>query len=315
MSLTRTLYSTQRCAVVTSGVTIQLPVKTVSIEESVAAEDILALGKPTYGKQVKEVQKFTVNIKSYISSTTATALCGLNIGQLVRNSIAGTRSDISLSALTATDKNAFNVSAILTKFAIDAPIGDFPTMDLTFEGIGYRNLVHPTVAQTALNLISFTALDAGSLSLAEVAPLGAPSGPTAHNQAQATIKSAKFSLDIPTEILTTIGSSPFAANSLIGSAATTAPANKYLHLAKLPLKYSMTVEGENVGTRASGRIGNAGTPLHQNAPALATETLNIGTFPVTVTAGIMTSRSVNQGGGDLGAIGSFTLESSTGLPA
>jgi len=298
MSLTRTLYSTQNFTVNNTA----LPVKTVSFEVSVPAEDILALGKSTYGKQVKEVQKFTVNVKSYITSATPTALCGLNINTLVENSKVGTRSTLNLCNSPAIGNNNFKVEGILTKFAIDAPVGDFPTMDLTFEGLGYPNHSPAHIVSTP----SFTVLDAGSLSLTEVA---AGNGPAAENQSNATIKSAKFSLDIPTEILTTIGSSPLAANSAIGNVAATAVPNKYLHLAKLPLKYSMTVEGENVATRASSRAGALGS-----VPALATETLRIGAFPVTVSSGIMTSRNLNQGAGDLGAIGSFTLESSFGSP-
>lgn len=264
MSLTRTLYSDQNVSIATLGV---LPVKSASIERSVPIENVLTLGKKgAHTRQIKEIEKFTINVKTFIPATSLTFTTA-NLGTLVRNAETGIRTLVSLNGGT---NNGFQGKVILTKFAVDASIGDFPTADFTFEGLGTPSFA--SVAKSAVNAIAVC--DSSNVSLA-----------AGHG---GIIKSAKFNLDIPTEMLTTFGKSLVKTNDLMDVN------TEFKLLSKLPLKYSMTIEGENVTSAATG--------------------FTIGPCAVSITDGVLQSQSINQNAGDVGAVKSFTMEGTTGSP-
>jgi len=271
MSLSRTLYSDQNVSIAGLGI---LPVKSASIERSVPVENVLTLGKKgAHSRQIKEIEKFTINVKTFITrGGSASATAGprdADVKKLVTDAGAGTLTEVSLNGGT---NNGFKGQVILTKFAIDASIGDFPTVDFTFEGLGAPSFTGGNISSTN----ALQVCDSSNVSL---------TGPGA-----GIIKSAKFNLDIPTEMLTTFGASLTQTNDDIKKA--TAPQQKYKLLSKLPLKYSMTIEGENVTRAATG--------------------FTIGPCAVSITDGVLQSESINQNAGDLGAVKSFTVEGTIG---
>jgi len=257
MSLSRTLYSDQSVSIQGIG---SLPVKSVSLERSRPVENVLALGKKgAISRQLKEIEKFTVNIKAFLPKTGG--VTASNVSQLIRRAELGNPTSIELNGKS----NNFSAKGILTKFALDASIGDFPTVDFSFEGLGAPGAGGGFTATKEVGVCDSSNVSVGG----------------------GTVRTAKFSLDLPTEMLTTFGASLVLTNAAITN-------QQYQLLTKLPLKYSLTIEGENVSAGASS--------------------LTIGPCTVSITDGELQSNNINQNAGDLGAMQSFTIEGTKGTP-
>ena len=302
MAISRTLYSTQflklyldetitgvSALIVNTGSNLYLsnlisglPVQSASIERTIPTEDVMILGKlGSAGRQQKEVESVKMDVKLFWASgeradSTSTSITNLldtrisavNLAKLTGNALVGTRS------IVVVEPNGFTGYGILTNFGIDGSVGDFLTASMTFEGFGT-----PIIASTTTNATDTSDYAPKSVFVytSENITLGAGHG-------NETIKSAKFSLDIPTERLSHIGA------PVTGLQTDENLTGQHLLVAKPPFKVSVSYEGQLV------------TGSH------ALDGLTFGHVKFTPIAANITSQNYSQNAGDVGASMSFSSE-------
>ena len=287
MAISRTLYSTQFLNLFlneTGADSIDgLPIQSASIERTVPTEDIMILGKlGSAGRQQKEVESVKMDIKLFWASGSRansstnvisaggdeTRITAADLQVLTGNALRGTRSKIVVSP------NGFTGYGVLTSFGIDGSVGDFLTASMSFEGFGT-----PVIANTTTDASVESSYVPASVFVytSENISLGAGTHGTE------TIKSAKFSLDIPTERLSHLGSpvTGMQDSSLTGF---------HMLVAKPPFKVSVSYEGQLV------------TGAHELDP------ITFGHIKFTPIAANITSQNYSQNAGDVGASMSFSSE-------
>ena len=286
MAISRTLYSTQFLKLFlneTGADSIDgLPIQSASIERTVPTEDVMVLGKlGSAGRQQKEVESVKMDIKLFWasgsranSSTTTvdpggdeTRITAADLQVLTGNALRGTRSKIIVSP------HGFTGYGILTNFGIDGSVGDFLTASMSFEGFGT-----PIIANTTTDASVESSYAPASVFVytSENISLGA--------HGTETIKSAKFSLDIPTERLSHIGA------PVTGLQTDANLTGQHLLVAKPPFKVSVSYEGQLV------------TGSH------ALDGLTFGHVKFTPISANITSQNYSQNAGDVGASMSFSSE-------
>lgn len=287
MALSRTLYSTQFLTLelteggVDTDIVSGLPVQTASIERTVPTEDVMVLGKlGSMGRQQKEVESVKIDVKVFwasgeranttatsITNTLGTRLTADNLSTLTGNALKGIRSKIVLSP------NGFTGFGILTNFGIDAGVGDFLSANLSFAGIGTPQIA--TTSTSADSESSYAPVSVFVYTSENVSLAGST---------DETIKSAKFSIDIPNERLSKLGA-PVTGLQTDGNLT-----GAHLLVAKPPFKVSVSYDGELV------------TGAH------ALDAITFGHLKITPVAANITSQSYNQNAGDVGAAFSFASE-------
>jgi len=278
MALSRSLYSTQFLKLTLSEgaatAITGLPVQTASIERTVPTEDIVVLGRlGSVGRQQKEVETYKMDIKLFWASGDGNSLTAQNIKDLTGNALNGTRSKIEITP------NGFVGFGILNKFSLDGSVGAFVTADLGFEGFGTPEI---STSTNAGNAAGGGVASSVTVYTSENIVLGANNN--AEDNPTETIKSAKFSLDLPTETLSRIG------GPITGLTTSANLKGNYLHVAKPPFKASISYEGEMV------------TGDHKN------DAISFGHLKVTPAGFNITSQSFSQNQGDVGATMSFNSE-------
>ena len=271
MALSRSLYSTQFLELTlseTGGTVISgLPVQTASIERTVPTEDIIILGKlGSVGRQQKEVESVKMDIKLFWATGSANTLSAANLNILTGNALNGTRSKVVVTP------NGFTGFGILTNFGIDAGVGDFLTANMSFEGFGTPIITTAATAAASVSSYSGTSI---VVYTSENVSAGA-SGET--------IKSAKFSIDIPSERLSRLGA------PITGSQTGVDLTGNHLLVAKPPFKISVSYDGQFV------------TGAHANDP------ITFGHLTITPVNSNITTQSFSQNAGDVGATMSFASE-------
>ena len=287
MAISRTLYSTQFLNLFLNETGVDsidgLPIQSASIERTIPTEDVMVLGKlGSAGRQQKEVESVKMDIKlfwasgSRANSSTTTVSAGgdetritaSDLQILTGNALRGTRSKIVVQP------NGFTGYGVLTNFGIDGSVGDFLTASMSFEGFGT-----PVIASSTTDASVESSYVPASVFVytSENIALGAGTHGTE------TIKSAKFSLDIPTERLSHLGSpvTGMQDSSLTGF---------HMLVAKPPFKVSLSYEGQLV------------TGAHELDP------ITFGHIKFTPIAANITSQNYSQNAGDVGASMSFSSE-------
>lgn len=287
MPISRNLYSTQFLTLeLTEGGensdTISgLPVQTASIERTVPTEDVMVLGKlGSAGRQQKEVESVKIDVKlfwasgtrdnstsSTITTSEAVRITAANLSTLTGNALKGVRSKIILAP------NGFTGYGILTNFGIDAGVGDFLSANLSFAGFGTPQIANTTTS--ADNESSYAPASVFVYTSENVSLAGG---------SNETIKSAKFSIDIPNERLSRLGA------PVTGSQTNENLTGAHTLVAKPPFKVSVSYDGELV------------TGAH------AEDAITFGHLKITPVASAVTSQSYNQNAGDVGGAFSFSSE-------
>ena len=283
-----------------------LPVQSASIERTIPSDNILILGKlGAVGRQQKDVETVKMDIKLFWASGTGlipgqqpnipgidavdTRLRVDHIKLLTGNALQGKRSIIVV------EPNGFTGYGILTNFSIDAGLGDFVSANLSFEGYGtpliasYANKSTDTTAYPASAVVVYTSQnvflhDNDSANFKQVNPTE-------------TIKSAKFSIDIPTERLSRIGAAITGAQSSDIVAYLSGHADgvheltgNQLLVAKPPFKVSVSYDGQFLtGDHAKDKI-------------------TFGHVTIEPISASITSQSFSQAAGEVGATMSFSSE-------
>jgi hypothetical protein len=287
MAISRTLYSTQFLNLFlneTGAASIDgLPIQSASIERTIPTEDVMILGKlGSAGRQQKEVESVKMDIKLFWASGSRansstnvvsaggdeTRITASDLQTLTGNALRGIRSKIIVQP------NGFTGYGVLTNFGIDGSVGDFLTASMSFEGFGTpiiaSSTTDPTVESSYVPASVF-------VYTSENISLGAGHGTE-------TIKSAKFSLDIPTERISHLGA------PVTGLQTDATLTGAHLLVAKPPFKVSVSYEGQLV------------TGAHE------LDALTFGHISFTPIAANITSQNYSQNAGDVGASMSFSAE-------
>jgi hypothetical protein len=260
----RTLYSSQIATI--DGK--QFPVQSASCETTIPVEDIVILGKlGSAGRFQKEVATCKSDIKIFLASGTGNAhtLTASIINTLTGNSMAGTVSDIRVVP------NGFGMSGILSSLSIDASKGNFVMVDMSFVGVG----------EPAYDAVP-TTIGGGqhASALAAVTPIiNQISLTTPDGSFDTCPRSAKFSFDMPNEVISCINSVISGAQSLV--------TGTNVQVAKPPFKGTIAIEG------TSAEQANA---------------VQFGHLKCQINDAKLVSRNFNQGAGEVGATYNFNSE-------
>ena len=274
---TRTLYAGQTVEIKTNdGTKYYLPVSSASCEVSRPVEFMTTFG---HINNVAAAQNnFTTckaSIKAYLmlnSGLTAAA-----IGKITGDAVAGNKSVITVSP------NGFTISGVISSIGIDASFGSFATTDLAFNGLGEPFF------------------DTGSASAAVPSdsanmPIGiTPVVSTNISGISGCANSFKFSLELPNETLACLGDPVTGAQQLI--------TNSVL-VTKFPLKASLTLEGYGVDVSNINEYSTSGAGITSQ---LLTQ-FNIGGLRISLPNPKITSKSMNNAVGNVGATYNFTAE-------
>jgi hypothetical protein len=270
----RTLYAAQQCTIDSSD----FPVQSASCELTIPVDDILILGKlGSAGRFQKEVASCKADVKVFMGNDNgdANTIDGAFIDTLTGNALAGT-----ISTVTVTP-NGFTMSGILSSLNLELTKGNFAMADLSFVGVGEPRFedVPTSIGGAGTEPAAAVAVIPITTGARVFTLSGIGYGGTCPN-------SAKFSLDIPNEIISCLG------GKLSGSQVEVAADN--VQVAKPPFKGTITVEGTSAESSKKIVFGEVNSVItcEINDPTI-------------------TSRSFNQSAGDVGANYSFTVEGSS----
>jgi hypothetical protein len=270
----RTLYAAQQCKIDSS----EFPVQSASCEMTIPIDDILILGKlGSAGRFQKEVASCKADVKIYMGGDTAdaNAIDGPFIKTLTGNAIAGTISTVTVAP------NGFTMSGILSSVNFELTKGNFAMCDLSFVGVGEPRFedVPTSIGGAGTEPAAAVAIDPITTGVRVYDLPGTGFGGECPN-------SAKFSLDIPNEIISCLG------GVISGTQVEVATDN--VQVAKPPFKGTITVEGTSVEASSKLVFGEVSAVVNCEILDYA-----------------VTSRSFNQAAGDVGANYSFTVEGSS----
>lgn len=292
----RVLYATQNVAIWphsgTTGTFYSLPVNSVGLDITNPIENVLVFGTLGAGARVqKEPSKVKIAIKSYLVAGTPTSSYGTSqafnasaINSLTGLALAGTYAKIVV------EPYGFTGYGIMTNLALDASTNNFVTLDLSFEGLGSPTTAgYPTgignssyaglyPLATGVTPVTSNLVGAGIIS---TDPLftGAPGGGFAGTGLSSCVSSAKFSLDIPSDVITCLGA------PITGTQVVVAAGN--VMVAKPPFKTTLTIEG----TAAS-----------------ECDAVDFGTIIVSLPNPRLMSTSINQAVGNVGQTYNYSIE-------
>ena len=261
----RVLYSSQTAKI--DGGTY--PIQSVALDITNPIDDVLVFGQlGSAARAQKEVSKSKFTIKTILVTGVSNAITADFLAGLTGKALAGTYSSIVLEG-----GYGFSGSGIVSNIAIDAAMNSFVTCDLSFEGVGQA-----TIGAAPSSIISNAT--ANTLAVVPVTTNYVAAGSSAGNAA--CVNSAKFSLDIPNEMIACLG------GEVTGTHA--AVAGGVALVAKPPFKATVVVEG---------------------TAATAADRVDFGPIFVTLPNGKTTSQSYNQAVGNVGATYNYTVEDVT----
>ena len=288
MALKRMIYSTQKITfgasvlgeVTALGTTVVIPVKSVSLSREIPMEPILALGMlKGYDQIQKGWQTFKMDLKCFLPKS-AGALAEIPttfFQQICKAAQKGDYLQFKVEPI-----NTVFLKGILSNISLDNTAGDFIELGFSFQGVGDPEL-SPGIS-TNVKVIDTAPTDIISIAHAKVEVYDSSSVSIAAVYGD-TIKSAKFSFEMPNETIAHIG------GLVKGTNATITAGDEYQKcriIAKAPYKASMSFDG----THALQNEALRGKDL---------ETITFGNIPVTIRNGALKSFTLNQTPGEVGA--------------
>ena len=288
----RILYVGQQLTITTAAGYIRyLPVQSANCDVTQPVEDVLSFGQlSSLGRYQTAVTQCKSTIKSYLSLPTGGGSFGTDstggggevnvidatlISSLTGYALAGNTATINVSP------NGFTMSGILSNFAVDISNGGFAMADFTFEGVGQPYFPGQPVGNTYL--ISGVTNNAPSSFTPVISSHVSGLYSTGVSN---TAGSFKFSLDIPSDQLSSLG------GNITGGQPAVAP--YFLKVAKPPFKCSLSVEGTSIAVP----VGNAA----------ANNVFIVGCLGISLPNANVTSHSFNQAVGNVGATYNYSLE-------
>ena len=276
MALKRRLYSTQTLVVANT----QIPVKSFSISRDRPMEPILGLGLlKGHDQAQKGRETFKFDIKCFLPETPP--IPPSFFANLCKNTEKGAYTEFQVTPLA---NGTPLLKGVITNISIDSTVGDFIELGLSFQGLGNPNITDMGVdINTAL-------VDAGAASAAVLVYDSSQVniGNIATGPYGTTVKSAKFSFEMPIETIAQIGSPIVGTNLDLTS---TANQLKMRLISKAPYKASLNFDGTSVEQRPDTVLGRGG-----DLPVVT-----FGNIPILIQNGVLKTFSVNQSPGEIGA--------------
>lgn len=298
VTVQRVLYSSQSAKIKTGGTEYLLPVQTASADTTIPTEDVLILGQlGSAGREQKDVATCKATLKAFICESVVAVSTGGTVGGIDTNlhtiltaiktdSLAGTPIEVWVGYKGDPVANAtvggFYLKGAASNISVDAGKGAFPTLDLSFDGVG------------EVEFMSMGGTSAGKESHANDDYIK-EANPVTSNQVTVggttndTLSTAKFAFDMPTETASRLG------GIILGK--TTVVENDNVTFSKPPFKATLTVDGLNL------------TAADVSGAAATLTTLNVKGLAIAMAGkSAMTAKSQNQNVGDVGATYSITIE-------
>lgn len=280
-TINRTVYFAQTGKIsFNNGDWYVLPVQSANVEVTRPIEPITAFGQ--FSALNTAQTNFTTcksTFKAYLGTGTSLGKSagggGVDstfLNQLISNTQSGKQIAIEVGP------NGYSMSGLLTNLGIDISIGAFGMCDMGFAGLG-----NPTLTS---NTTSTTTEISTTMSLSPVTTMSVDTG-SATALSGAFPTSVKFSYDLPTDTLATLGENPNASQS--GSTLQSVIATKP------PYKATVSVEGYGINPTVSDAV-------------ISVAPYEIGNIGVQLRNGKVTSRSFNNAAGQVSATFSYTVE-------
>lgn len=246
-------------------------------------------------QQQKGPETFKVDVKAYFTS----AITDAAIKTLFSKTEKGEPGEIELT--NKTGDSSFKANVVLTNISIDSSITDFIDVSLSFQGLGDPNIkdtnngpLIPEDATANMPLVGVVVLDSSDIGAAGADLYGD------------TIKSLKFSFEMPVDRITTL-------NTAKNPSPTTPAADafstvmmkqdKLTLIGKPPYKSSLNVEGQSLKITAG-----AGNLIHNRGMTLPEIIIGANIFKIALINGALKTFSVNQSPGEIGANYSASYE-------
>lgn len=276
MALKRRLYSTQSLSI---GGNILIPVKNFSISRDRPMEPILGLGLlKGFDQAQKGRETFKFDVKCFLPKSTP--IPPIFFKDLCKNTEKGVYTEFQV---TPSANGTPLLKGVITNISIDNTVGDFIELGLSFQGLGNPNVtdagadINSIIEDVAIAQVAIEVYDSSEVNI------GGPS--TTYGD---TIKSAKFSFEMPIETIAQIGSPILGTNADLTN---TANQLKMRLISKAPYKASLNFDGTSVAQRPDTVLGRGGElPI-----------VTFGNIPITIENGVLKSFSVNQSPGEIGA--------------
>ena len=286
MALNRRIYSSQSLRVDGLGA---IPVKSVSISRDRPMEPLLVMGiLKGANQQQKGPETFKVDVKAYFTS----AITDAAIKTLFSKTEKGQPGEIELT--NKTGDSSFKANVVLTNISIDSSITDFIDVSLSFQGLGDPNIkdtnngpLIPEDATANMPLAGVVVLDSSDIGAAGADLYGD------------TIKSLKFSFEMPVDRITTLNTAKNPSPTTpAADAFSTVMMNqdKLTLIGKPPYKSSLNVEGQSLKITAG-----AGNLIHNRGMTLPEIIIGANIFKIALINGALKTFSVNQSPGEIGA--------------
>jgi hypothetical protein len=279
MALKRRLYSTQS---LTIGGNAAFPVKNFSISRERPMEPILGLGLlKGYDQAQKGFETFKFDVKCFLPKSAQIDVTVFKT--MCTNAEIGTYTSFQV---TPAANGTPVLKGAITNISLDNTVGEFIELGLSFQGIG-----NPNVTDTGAD-ISAAPTDAGGV--ASNVEVYDSSAVTISSDYGDTVKSAKFSFEMPIETIAHLGGKIADTNLNLTQGTNL---NKVRLIAKAPYKASLSFDGTSVKARAD--TNNRGGTL---------PTITFGNLPFDILNGALKSFSINQSPGEIGAAYSASYE-------
>jgi hypothetical protein len=301
VTVQRVLYSSQSAKIKTGSTEYLLPVQTASADTTIPTEDVLVMGQlGSAGREQKDVATCKASLKAFICEAVTVQSGGGTVAGIDTNlhtiltaikadSLAGTPIEVWVGYKGDPVANAtvggFYLKGAASNISIDASKGAFPTLDLSFDGVGEVEFMSMggDSAGKELNAADEYIKTANPVTSNQITVSGTTND---------TLSTAKFAFDMPTETASRLG------GVIVGK--TSVVENDNVTFSKPPFKATLTVDGLNLTAAEASAIAS---PVTLNV-------LNIKSLAATITAAgaALTAKSQNQNVGDVGATYSVTIE-------
>lgn len=272
----RILYVTQSATLKTSDGTIyNLPVQSANCEVTRPVEDVLTMGRLTsLGRIQNSVSTCKADLKVFLDNKTGSVSNNNTVTATLVNQLTGDALSANLAVITVSP-NGFTMSGILTNLGLEAANGAFATANFSFAGVG-----DPLFAAAPTNAVATT--EGSAATITAISPVNGAS--ISGSATLGCINSIKFSLDIPNDVISCLGSNPSGSQSAVAA--------NYLIAAKPPFKTSIAIEGAGADPVANSN----------------TQTFVFGKLGVLIPNPLVVNQSFNQAVGNVAANYSYTIE-------
>lgn len=268
MAINRIAYFAQTGTVKATSGTYTFPINSANIEVTRPIEAITAFGSFNALNQAQtNITTCKASMKGYLG--TGTGISGFD-SAAINDIVATTQTGLMLVSV---GPNGFSMSGICSNIGLDIAVGGFGMFDLGFAGVGNPSVA---TAQSGATTVLGSTWAISPVTTMSVGQTGMLAG--------ASATSVKFSYDLPTDTLTSLGENPNANQSGMNSIIAT----------KAPYKATMSVEGFGVNVTLNDSAIVSG--------------VQIGNIAVRLPNGKVTSRSFNNAAGQASATFAYTAE-------